>query len=264
MRAWTGSERDWETLSARAGRAWKRRPDGHRPGMFPSGSWPTRPEWHGLQGSTPVLTNRSSKFRPLTRDEWDFAGFQPVPGAPVAIPKWRSKDAAARPKASPVRPAAPIALSSAIYRGQCATRKVGGHAYRGCNAKPNDVAADILAAKHHRSRAAVERLGKLVRAGTGTLRGKVDVVVAAGKRSSKVHLAALLGQEAASSLGVPFAPGILNGPYQTVARRSAIAGKRVLLVDDVVRTGRTRDRAIANLTKAGARSVAFYAVARAS
>ncbi len=142
--------------------------------------------------------------------------------------------------------------------------------------------------KYHRDLALAETLAGALLLLVREMEWRVDVVlpVPLGKarhRERGYNQAALLAFPLALGLGVPYAGGALVRTRETrsqvnlsaearrrnvagafgVARPAAVAGKAVLLVDDVMTTGATLDAASAALKSSGARRVFAVTVARA-
>lgn len=134
---------------------------------------------------------------------------------------------------------------------------ISDHIFRGrATGKSNDIARLIYGAKFFNNDIS---LAKLIRIATNDIDPKgIDAIVPINTRDSRYNIPYRIAKQVASNLKIKFIPALGSANSKAT---SQIKGKNVLLLDDVIYTGKTLSIAADACLKAGAKSVKAFAIA---
>lgn len=134
---------------------------------------------------------------------------------------------------------------------------ISDHVFRGrATGKANDIARVIYGAKFFNNE---KSLLQLIRIACNDIDPKgIDVIVPINTRDSRYNIPSRIAKKVASILKIKFMDALTANNTKASTK---IKGMNVLLLDDVIYTGRTLATAAAACNKAGAKSVKAFAIA---
>lgn len=134
---------------------------------------------------------------------------------------------------------------------------ISDHVFRGkSTGKSNDIARIIYGAKFFNND---KSLTQLIRIACNDIDPKgIDIIVPINTRDSRYNIPYRIAKQVAAVLKVKFMDALSSANTKASAK---LKGRNVLLLDDVIYTGRTLSIASAACTKVGAKSVKAFAIA---
>lgn len=134
---------------------------------------------------------------------------------------------------------------------------ISDHVFRGrTSGKANDIARIIYGAKFFNNSVSLRTLIRIA-ANDISPRG-LDAIVPVNTRDSHFNIPARIAKGVAEKLNIKYIDAIYE---QNAKARNSISGLNIIVLDDVIYTGATMQRAVNACKKAGAKSVRYFAIA---
>lgn len=134
---------------------------------------------------------------------------------------------------------------------------ISDHVFRGkASGKSNDIARVIYGAKFFDNPAS---LRSLIRISANDIDPKnIDAIVPINTRDSRFNIPARIARAVAAKLKLKYIDALYA---ENTKARASINGLRILLLDDVLYTGATMQKAVIACKRAGATKIDFFAIA---
>lgn len=133
--------------------------------------------------------------------------------------------------------------------------------YKGLHNGMDRVAYNLLSAKFSHNKASQRYVNSYAIDDLKSKMANIDCIVPIKPRDSGSSIVADMAQAIARHYKIPFVDALKIGNTSTKANAN-IVGKRCLLVDDVIYTGKTLEKATTALIKTGAKNIKTYAIAK--
>lgn len=134
---------------------------------------------------------------------------------------------------------------------------ISDHVFRGrTSGKANDIARIIYGAKFFNNPASLNSLIRIA-ANDISPRG-LDAIVSVNTRDSHYNIPARIARAVADKLKIRYIDALYE---QNAKARDSVRGLNIVVLDDVIYTGATMQRAVKACQRAGAKSVRFFAIA---